>query len=419
VVFTHNPGMIPQESALNSIASNPETVDVLSSFRRGLLPLQLLVQRRRSVEQCRRPHELQDRVVGSRQFYRFVLYRLLPRSAPPAAPSPFILAQGDDGEESRHATRTPTVLEESSVYSRGSVCLYRLIFGKPKTFTGVSRRIVEVLRFQVFLVGRGLFSAVARRLSELAEPRSGRPSVLVLFQFTPRGLVIHRKTSPLGSAFVQPLPGLLLRGSAERGLSESRRRQRLPAGSCYVSLAAISLVGRKARGQRREPGRMRRRLPPLRIPGEIAYLSRLCPGNQEIAPGFKTVMSRGSSSTRVRLLAGGKSTGGGGIAARHRRGGFGERAGIPTTTTMSFLPPPSTTTAPSTTSIPPAPSGLVACFTLDPANGRVEVNHSLRIDGRCSQGGDGITYRYDLGDGRTRDGSRSSPPPGPIPAPTP
>jgi hypothetical protein len=47
---------------------------------------------------------------------------------------------------------------------------------------------------------------------------------------------------------------------------------------------------------------------------------------------------------------------------------------------------------------------LVACFTIDPPSGRIQVNESLRIDGRCSQGGDSLTYHYDLGDGRTKDG---------------
>jgi hypothetical protein len=77
-----------------------------------------------------------------------------------------------------------------------------------------------------------------------------------------------------------------------------------------------------------------------------------------------------------------------------------------TTTAPQVLPPPapSTTTAPVTTTTPPAPSGLVACFTVDPPDGRVEINESLRADGRCSQGGDGLTFHYDLGDGRTRDG---------------
>jgi hypothetical protein len=47
---------------------------------------------------------------------------------------------------------------------------------------------------------------------------------------------------------------------------------------------------------------------------------------------------------------------------------------------------------------------LVACFTIDPPSGRIEVNDSLRIDGRCSQGGDNLAFHYDLGDGRTKDG---------------
>ncbi len=29
----------------------------------------------------------------------------------------------------------------------------------------------------------------------------------------------------------------------------------------------------------------------------------------------------------------------------------------------------------------------------------VDVNELLKIDGRCSEGGDGLTYRYDLEDG--------------------
>jgi hypothetical protein len=32
------------------------------------------------------------------------------------------------------------------------------------------------------------------------------------------------------------------------------------------------------------------------------------------------------------------------------------------------------------------------------------VNESLRIDGRCSQGGDNLAFHYELGDGRTKDG---------------
>jgi hypothetical protein len=133
-----------------------------------------------------------------------------------------------------------------------------------------------------------------------------------------------------------------------------------------------------------------------------------------MAPGFKTVGIAGfisSTGSTVALTGtGGLSTGAvAGIAAGGAAAaGLGVLAtgGNSTTTTAPIVvpPPPSTTTAPATTTVPPAPTGLVACFTLDPPNGRIEVNDSLRIDGRCSQGGDGLAFHYDLGDGRTRDG---------------
>ena len=137
-------------------------------------------------------------------------------------------------------------------------------------------------------------------------------------------------------------------------------------------------------------------------------------GSTGMAPGFKTLGIAGfisSTGSTVALAGtGGISTGAvAGIAAGGAAAaGLGVLAtgGNSTTTTVPIVvpPPASTTTAPATTTIPPAPAGLAACFTLDPASGRIEVNHSLRIDGRCSQGGDGLTFHYDLGDGRTRDG---------------
>jgi len=164
------------------------------------------------------------------------------------------------------------------------------------------------------------------------------------------------------------------------------------------------------------PDECRRRFPGAAwFPGEnpnIFMGSTL--GTTGMAPGFKTVGIAGfisSTGSTVAAGTGGLSTGavagiaaGGGAAA-----GLGVLAtgGNSTTTTAPLVvppPPPSTTTAPATSTIPPAPSGLVACFTLDPPSGRIEVNHALRIDGRCSQGGDGLTFHYDLGDGRTKDG---------------
>jgi hypothetical protein len=164
------------------------------------------------------------------------------------------------------------------------------------------------------------------------------------------------------------------------------------------------------------PDECRRRFPGAAwFPGEdpnIFLGSTL--GTTGMAPGFKTVGIAGfisSTGSTVALAGtGGISTGAvAGIAAGGAAAaGLGVLAtgGNSTTTTAPIVvpPPPSTTTAPATTTVPPAPTGLVACFTLDPANGTVEVNHSLRIDGRCSQGGDGLTYHFDLGDGRTREG---------------
>jgi hypothetical protein len=130
-----------------------------------------------------------------------------------------------------------------------------------------------------------------------------------------------------------------------------------------------------------------------------------------MAPGFKTLGIVGfiSSSGNVAAASGGLSTGA--IAGIAAAGGAAAGVGVlatggnSTTTTAPNLgpTPPSTTTTPATTTAPPSPTGITACFTLDPANGRVNVNDTVRIDGRCSQG-DNLSYHYDLGDGRTKDG---------------
>lgn len=166
------------------------------------------------------------------------------------------------------------------------------------------------------------------------------------------------------------------------------------------------------------PDECRRRFPGVAwFPGDnpnIFLGSTL--GTAGMAPGFKTLgiagfISSTGSAVALSAASGGISTGvvagiaAGGAAAA----GLGVLAtgGDSTTTTAPIVvppPPPSTTTAPATTTTAPAPTGLVACFTIDPPSGRIEVNESLRIDGRCSQGGDNLTYHYDLGDGRTKDG---------------
>jgi hypothetical protein len=139
-------------------------------------------------------------------------------------------------------------------------------------------------------------------------------------------------------------------------------------------------------------------------------------GSTGMAPGFKTIGIAGfisSTGSTVALSAASGGVSSGMVAGIAAAGGAAAGLGVlaagsdSTTTTAPIVvppPPPATTTAPATTTPPPAPSGLVACFTIDPASGRIETNDSLRIDGRCSQGGDNLSFHYDLGDGRTRDG---------------
>jgi PKD domain len=164
------------------------------------------------------------------------------------------------------------------------------------------------------------------------------------------------------------------------------------------------------------PDECRRRFPGAAwFPGEDPniYLGSTL-GATGMAPGFKTAGIAGFISSTGSTVAlggtGGMSTG---VVAGIAAGG-GAAAGLAvlatggnSTTTAPIAvppPPPATTTAPATTSVPPSPSGLVACFTVDPPSGRIEIHESLRIDGRCSQGGNDLSFHYDLGDGRTRDG---------------
>lgn len=133
---------------------------------------------------------------------------------------------------------------------------------------------------------------------------------------------------------------------------------------------------------------------------------------QTLAPGFKSLGIAGfitSTGATLPAAQGGISTGlvaglaagGGAIGVGVLAAGGGN--GSTTTTAPASPPPPPTTTVPPTTSIPSVQS-LKACFALDPADGVVKENEILKIDGRCSEGGDPIQFRYDLGDGRIKQG---------------
>jgi PKD repeat protein len=161
------------------------------------------------------------------------------------------------------------------------------------------------------------------------------------------------------------------------------------------------------------PEECRRRYPAAAwFPGENPNIFLGSLGAAGMAPGFKTLGIVGfiSSAGSVAVASGGISTGAlaGIAAAGGAAAGLGVLAtgGNSTTTTAPIVgpsPSSSSTTTIAATSTAPSPTGIEACFTLDPANGQVEVNSTVRIDGRCSRG-DHLSYHYELGDGRTKDG---------------
>jgi hypothetical protein len=131
------------------------------------------------------------------------------------------------------------------------------------------------------------------------------------------------------------------------------------------------------------------------------------------APGFKTIGIAGFLSSAGTTAAAGTASGGlsGGVVAGIAAAG-GAAAGLAvlstgsgstTTTAPLVLPPPSTTTVPVTTTTPAAPQGVKACFRVDPPSGIGGVNDPFTFDGRCSEG-DNLKFRYDLGDGRVKEG---------------
>ncbi len=134
-----------------------------------------------------------------------------------------------------------------------------------------------------------------------------------------------------------------------------------------------------------------------------------------LAPGFKSfgiagfitsagasVAAAGSGGSSAALVAGLAATGGAAAGVGVPVSGGSNSS---TTTSAAVAGPPPTTSAPATTTTAPTASqGLKACFVMDPRDGIVGVNDPLTIDGRCSEGGDNLLFRFDLGDGRLKEG---------------
>ena len=138
-----------------------------------------------------------------------------------------------------------------------------------------------------------------------------------------------------------------------------------------------------------------------------------------LAPGFKSVGVSAFMSATGSVVASSAGAAGGssaaiiaGVAAGGAAVGVGVLvAGDSDSTTsqpaaIMLSPPPPPPPPPPPVTVPPTspPAQLKACVRFDPINAIVDVNERLVVDGRCSEGGDALTYTYDLGDGRIKEG---------------
>ena len=112
-----------------------------------------------------------------------------------------------------------------------------------------------------------------------------------------------------------------------------------------------------------------------------------------------SITAAGSSGGSSAAVIAGVAAGGGaaGVGVLVAGGSSDSTTSQPAAITVA---PPTVTVAPPS---PPAQEAK-ACVRFEPIDAIVEVNELLKIDGRCSEGGDGLTYRYDLGDGRVKEG---------------
>ncbi len=139
----------------------------------------------------------------------------------------------------------------------------------------------------------------------------------------------------------------------------------------------------------------------------------------ELAPGFKnlgvgafmsatgSITAAGSSGGSSAAVIAGVAAGGGaaGVGVLVAGGSSDSTTSQPAAITVA-PPPPAPPPPPTVTVAPPSPPAqeVKACVRFEPIDAIVDVNELLKIDGRCSEGGDGLTYRYDLGDGRVKEG---------------
>jgi uncharacterized repeat protein (TIGR01451 family) len=131
-------------------------------------------------------------------------------------------------------------------------------------------------------------------------------------------------------------------------------------------------------------------------------------GLPAVPPGFLAdgiagfVSASGTGGGSGTTIALGVAAGAAGAAGVGLLAAGGDDASTTTTVPAVAAPPPPPET---TTSIPvTGPSAVTACFTTVPDPPEIEVGERIKLDGRCSQPSGSLTYSWDLGDGRTRQG---------------
>ena len=164
--------------------------------------------------------------------------------------------------------------------------------------------------------------------------------------------------------------------------SEGECRRRYPAAAWFSGDEPGIVLGSTVAGPSLAPG--------FKSIGIVGFLSSSGAATAAAAPGglstgaIAGIAAAGAGAAGLGVLAGGGSSG-------------------TTTTSVVAGPPPTTSVAVTTTVAPTAPQGVKACFTLDPPSGVVKAKEPMSIDGRCSEGA-GIEFRFDLGDGRIKEG---------------
>ena len=136
----------------------------------------------------------------------------------------------------------------------------------------------------------------------------------------------------------------------------------------------------------------------------------------QMAPGFKTlgisaflsstgatVAATSAGGTSTALIVGGVAAAAGGATAAVLATGSDDPAPLATAPPTSAPPPPPVGGGPAPPP-PSAPQDVKACVRFEPLDAIIDVNQPLTIDARCSDGGAGLEYIFDLGDGRIKRG---------------